>query len=314
MREEAHIELVDEMIGYVRVRVLYAADRQRTGNSEAAEFFGAKRGQLSYGHCDVNIPRKHRVDELESPSLWRFEVSEDPTRHVVLLSTVPVSMNQFFAGVAARVNHSGGSNAFVFVHGYNVSFEDAARRTAQISFDLGFDGAPVFYSWRSAASTAAYTVDEQNIEWSQPNLRAFLHDFFARTDAQNIYLVAHSMGNRTLTKAVASLLTEQPSVRERLKEIILTAPDIDAAIFKRDIAPKLIAAGRPIMLYVSFEDLALVASKQVHGYARAGDSGEGLVIMPGIETIDATGTDTSLLGHSYFAEANTVLSDILDLI
>jgi Alpha/beta hydrolase of unknown function (DUF900) len=27
-------------------------------------------------------------------------------------------------------------DAFIFVHGYNVSFPDAARRTAQIAFDL----------------------------------------------------------------------------------------------------------------------------------------------------------------------------------
>jgi hypothetical protein len=47
-------------------------------------------------------------------------------------------------------------------------------------------------------------------------------------------------------------------------------------------------------LYASSEDLALVASKSVHGAQRAGDSGPGLVLVPGIETIDATGIDTSL--------------------
>ena len=37
-------------------------------------------------------------------------------------------------------------------------------------------------------------------------------------------------------------------------------------------------------------------------------------MVPGIETIDASQVDTSLLGHSYFAEASTVLSDIYYLI
>ena len=34
----------------------------------------------------------------------------------------------------------------------------------------------------------------------------------------------------------------------------------------------------------------------------------------GIETIDATGVDTSLLGHSYFAATKTVLSDMFYII
>ena len=93
----------------------------------------------------------------------------------------------------------------------------AARRTAQISYDLAFEGAPVFYSWPSQAKTSAYTIDEQNIEWAQANLKGFLDEFFQRSGAQNVYLIAHSMGNRALTRAVASLLTEKPALRSRLK-------------------------------------------------------------------------------------------------
>ncbi|HEX2584807.1 MAG TPA: alpha/beta hydrolase, partial [Steroidobacteraceae bacterium] len=212
------------------------------------------------------------------------------------------------------VHASQKKSAFLFVHGYNVTFEDAARRTAQMSYDLSFDGAPVFYSWPSKGATSAYTIDEQNVEWAQANLRDFLEDFFNRSDAINIYLIAHSMGNRALTRALASLLHDKPEIKDRLKEVILTAPDIDADVFKRDIAPALAAAGRPITLYASSKDLALVASKKVHGYPRAGDSGQGLIITPGIETIDATQVDTSLLGHSYFADEKSVLSDMYYLI
>lgn len=232
----------------------------------------------------------------------------------MLLGTAISSEDKFFADVAARVRASPRSSAFLFVPGYNVTFEDAARRTAQISYDLAFEGAPVFYSWPSKGTIPAYTVDEQNIEWAQANLRDFLEDFFTRSDAQSVYLIAHSMGNRALTRAVASLLTDKPALRNRLMEVILTAPDIDADVFKRDIAPALTAAGRPITLYASSEDLALVASKKVHGYPRAGDSGQGLVVVSGIERIDATGMDTSLLGHAYLAETRSVLSDMFYLV
>lgn len=299
---------------YAVVRTFFATDRNLTGNTKPDEMFGVGRSSLSYGTCDVSIPRDHRMGELESPSIWRLEFREDPTKHVVLLSTAISTKDKYFSDLAARVRQSAANSAFLFVHGYNVSFEDAARRTAQISYDLAFEGAPVFYSWPSQGSTPAYTVDEQNVEWAQANLKGFLEDFFTRSDAQNVYLIAHSMGNRALTRAVAALLTEKPTLRNRLKEIILTAPDIDADVFKRDIAPSLTASGRPVTLYASSEDLALVASKKIHGYPRAGDSGQGLILVAGIETIDATATDTSLLGHSYFAETRSVLSDMFYLI
>lgn len=299
---------------YAVVRVFFATDRNLTASKKAGEMFGVSRSTLTYGITDVSIPRDHRMGELESPSIMKLEFREDPAKHLVLLSVLVQPKDKYFTDLAARVRASAKASAFLFVHGYNVSFENAARRTAQISYDLGFDGAPVFYSWPSQGTTPAYTVDEQNIEWTQANLKRFLEDFFSRSDAQSVYLIGHSMGSRALTRAVVSLLSEKPSLRQRLTEVILTAPDIDADVFKRDIAPALTESGRPITLYASSEDLALVASKKVHGYPRAGDSGQGLVVVPGIETIDASGTDTSLLGHSYFAENRSVLSDIFYLI
>ncbi len=299
---------------YATVSVFYATDRNRTSDTRPGEIFGAARSAVSYGTCAVSIPRDHRMGELEHPRLWRLEFREDPAKHVVLLSVVVLTKDGFFSDLAGRVGASEARSAFLFVHGYNVPFAEAARRTAQISYDLGFEGAPVFYSWPSQGTAAAYPVDEQNIEWAQANLRAFLDDFFTRSDAQNLYLIAHSMGNRALTRAVADLLAEKPALRQRLKEVILAAPDIDADVFRRDIAPALAASGRPVTLYASSEDLALLASKKFHGSPRAGDAGQGLVVVSGIETIDATGTDTSLVGHSYFAEARSVLSDIFYLI
>jgi esterase/lipase superfamily enzyme len=232
----------------------------------------------------------------------------------MLLNATASTKVNFLADVANRVSDSNKSNAFIFIHGYNVTFEDAARRTAQIAYDLGFDGAPVFYSWPSQGEIAGYRKDERNIELSERNLEEFLDDFFTFSGAENIYLIAHSMGNRALTRAIASLLVDKPTLRNRLKEVILAAPDIDAELFKREIAPALVATGRPITLYASSKDLALIASKKMNGYSRAGDSGGGLIITPGIETIDATSVDTSFLGHSYFAETSSILSDLFHLI
>ena len=300
---------------YSIVKVFFATDRNLTGENDQGEMFGDDRSTiLRYGECEVSIPGDHRIGVLESPLWRRLEFREDPTKHVMLLDTEIKSGDIFFADLAARIREFPKNNTFLFVHGYNVTFEDAARRTAQMSYDLAFEGAPVFYSWPSQGISSAYTVDEQNIEWTQANLRGFLVDFFTRSGAENVYLIAHSMGNRALTRTLISLIDEIPSIQGRLKEVILAAPDIDADVFKRDIAPALTTVGRPITLYSSSKDVALIASKKVHGYPRAGDSGQGLVVVSGIETIDATNVDTSFLGHSYYADAKSVISDMFYLI
>ena len=309
---------------YAVVKVYFATDRQRDVGKPPAQRFsgqrsmaagnGADDGPLSYGSCDISIPRDHRMGQLESPSLWRLEFREDPAKHVVLLSADVQDRENFLAALKTQIRASAGKSAFVFVHGYNVTFEDAARRTGQMAYDLGFDGAPVFYSWPSQGDVGGYTIDENNIEWSAPHITVFLADFLASTDAAQVYLVGHSMGSRGLTRAVADLLAAQPPLAQKITEIILSAPDIDAAIFKHDIAPKLARARNPVTLYASSQDLALAASKAVHGYPRAGDSGAGMLIVAGVETIDATGVDTSFMKHSYFAEKRSALSDMFYLI
>jgi esterase/lipase superfamily enzyme len=299
---------------YAVVRTFYATDRNRTGSIDPKQMFGTERATLSYGTCEISIPRLHRPGELESPSIRRFELREDPEKHVVLLSASVVPKEAYFEQLRASVSQAARSRAFVFVHGYNVTFEDAARRTAQISYDVGFDGVPVFYSWASQGTTAGYPRDEESIQLTMPHLQEFLEDFFARSSAQDVYLVAHSMGNRALTSALARLLEARPEIRSRLKEIILSAPDINVDIFKEQIYPALARANRPITLYASSEDVALSASKQFHGYQRLGESRPIPVLLAGIETIDATGVDVSFLKHSYFAEAAPLLTDLRKLI
>lgn len=300
---------VEREEAYARVSVMFGTDRKldpRTGG------FGGGRGAgISYGEVIVSVPHGHKTGEMEAPSFWKLEFREDPRKHMTILDWTPHTRMGFLNRVKARAQAQGSSgSSFVFVHGYNVSFSDAARRTAQITYDLDYRGVPVFYSWPSQGTLQGYTTDENNAQWSEANLKRFLVDFAQRSGVTDIYLIAHSMGNRVLTGALRQLFAEQPKLKGRFKEIILTAPDIDAEIFKRDIAPALAAGCSRITLYASDGDNALLASKQVHGYPRAGDTAEGIVVVPGIETIDASGLDTSFLEHSYFATAPPVISDI----
>ena len=299
---------------YVKVPVFFATDRNLSSNPLPSKRFGTDRSTMSYGICNISIPKNHKMGELEEASVWKLEFSSDPKKHVLLLDVNLNSEASFFDTLRKSILKSPNKNAFIFVHGYNVSFEDAARRTGQMSYDLGFKGAPVFYSWPSQATLAGYNIDQGNIEWSQKNMKVFLEDFLKKSDAEKVYLIAHSMGNRGLTRALASIIFENPELTSRIQAIILAAPDIDADVFRRDIAPVLVKSKKYIALYTSSKDKALIASQKFSSYPRAGQAGQNMVIVPGIETIDASNVKADFLNHSYFSQSSELLSDIFNII
>jgi esterase/lipase superfamily enzyme len=258
----------------------------------------------------VSIPRDvHQVGQLERPTLWTF-YKEDPNKHIVIVSRVEQTYEEFYAQISGVVAKSDRKQALVFIHGYNVAFEDAVYRTAQISYDLNFDGASILYSWPSEGTLTSYPTDANNAEWTVPHLRWFLEDVATKTQAQVIHVIAHSMGNRPLMAALSQIAVESsPAVRSRFREVVLTAPDVDAAIF-RQLAVALRRAAQHVTLYASSNDLALKASRDFQGYQRAGDTQPTVVVVDGVETIDVSAVDTGFLGHSYFADKQSVIADL----
>ena len=296
------------------VPVFFATDRKPGPASSTGDNpFGRERAEtMSYGIVKVSIPATHHAGQLEAPlSFVRVKFLENAKKHVLLLSTDRLDHHAFFSRMKASVTSAERPDALIFVHGFNNTFSDAARRTAQIAFDVGFQGIPVLFSWASRGSPTplGYSADSQTIQWSRGNLERFLEDVLVATNAQRIYLIGHSMGTQALTTACVALFQRRPELRHRIKEVILAAPDIDAGLFRRDIAPALVGIGAPVTIYASSQDRTMALSKQAAAYARVGDATEGLVLVPGIETIDATGFDTGFLGHSTFAEARELLTD-----
>jgi esterase/lipase superfamily enzyme len=299
---------------YAVVRVFYATDRQPTANTAPGQFYGSDRSPdetIHLGSLEVSIPRDHRMGEIERPSIWRLEFREDPEKHVVLLNVSPQSEADFYRDLSAKVDNSTDKDAFVFVHGYDNNFEQAAWRTAQLSYDLGFKGAPILYTWPSKGQLATYPADEATIEWSTPHLQKFLETVASQSHAKTIHLVAHSMGNRALTGALKGIAQSHQGMLPMFREVFLAAPDIDAGVF-RQLAEVFPSAATHVTLYASSHDLALAASQHVHEDDRAGDSLH-ICVVPNIYTIDASLVSTDLVGHSYFGDSRSILSDIFSV-
>ncbi|MDX2257402.1 MAG: alpha/beta hydrolase, partial [Hyphomicrobiaceae bacterium] len=102
-----------------------------------------------------------------------------------------------------------------------------------------------------------------------------------------------------------------------LSQLILAAPDVDRDNFE-NIVGSIAGIAEGITLYAAANDQALLVSRQVNGgIPRAGDvPPEGPIVMPGVDTIDATITSMDSLGinHSGYAENNALLEDIKALI
>jgi esterase/lipase superfamily enzyme len=296
---------------YHIMRVYYATNRKATASPAPDAYFAGDRAKLSYGVVNVALPKSHEVGQLEAPSIFRLEFREDPEKHVMLQSLTPLKIDTWRSEIAKRATALGNPGILVFIHGYNSSFSDAARRAGQLAFDLKFGGSTVLFSWPSRAATLEYTVDEQAAEWSIPDMKEVLASIATIAPGAPVYVVAHSMGNRVFTRGFQALLAEDPAKRRPFKQIILAAPDVDADVFTREIGPAILNKGPHFTLYASSNDKALAASRGVHGgYRRLGESGKDIVVLQGLDTVDASSVDTEFLGHSYFGDSGTVMSDL----
>jgi esterase/lipase superfamily enzyme len=151
---------------------------------------------------------------------------------------------------------------------------------------------------------------------SVPHFEEMLRDVLRKTTAKRVYLLAHSMGNRILIASLKDIAQTEPQLLRgrEIFETILAAPDVTADVFRNNIAGILSRAPMGVTLYGSSNDEALKVSKGIHKLNRAGEGGSKMVLMKGVESIDASSVETDFLGHSYFAQSPSVVGDISDLI
>jgi esterase/lipase superfamily enzyme len=299
---------------YLVVPVWYATDRENTGAAAPAQRYSGNKGKLQFGKVEVSIPDTHEKGELEKPSLFRLQFRADPEKHVVLLSLVQADAAAWKAELKQALAGCDAHDALLFIHGFNVGFEDAARRAAQFAHDLEFQGVPLLYSWPSEGKTLAYTVDEDNALWTVDDFEEVMKTLLTEVGAKRLHVVAHSMGNRVLTEGLRRIdVAALPAGAAKLHEVVFAAPDVNADTFRNFVA-KFYGRAQRFTLYASKGDKALETSQKLHKYPRAGDAGDGVVLCEGLETVDATAVDQTFMGHSYFCDNRTILQDMFHLI
>ena len=245
----------------LQIPVMYATDRAGRTSKAGPVTYGSERGRLSYGQATVSVPDDHRVGAVDKPRWWRLRFRPDPARDVLFSSAATMTADDFAEGVRRQLDQCAARNALVFVHGYNVSFADAAVHAAQLAYDLNFTGPVLLYSWPSKGSVLDYPADGDAARRAVPYFQEFLRRLLTRTGVDEVHVIAHSMGNRVLTDGLAGLdTTALPEGSGRLGHVVFAAPDVDGDVFRQLLPGILLQAGHST-LYVSGRDRALAVSR-----------------------------------------------------
>jgi len=308
------------------IPVFYATDRKQEKDAKTIAFGGERSETLSFGQATVMVPKpqsapgRARLLAIASDHPPTSEASEFETTEVTRLAIRNIGTvdddRHLVEKVQRRVDAASvfRNQIFVFVHGYNVSFENALRRTAQIAYDLNFDGAPFLFSWPSRGSLWSYWYDRESAGLAVNHLKEFLEKIVAETKGTKIHLIAHSMGNVVLLDALEKIkFSSRDLSRWTFAEIVLHAPDVDKDRFSQ-LMKSIKGVGRNVTLYASTSDWALGISGWVWGLV--GRAGGIPSVVAGVETIDVTAAGSSLLGlnHDLYATNPTIFNDMRRLL
>ena len=297
--------------------VWYATNRRPIDPHNLGKGFANARGDVVHtGKCVVLLPDCRAFGSLGSPAWKRWLKGTDDRVKVKSISSFG-GYHDFLQDVrrtlSERAPHFGRRDVLVYLHGYHTTFEEAAIRAGQLGADLNVPGLTAFYSWPSKGNLLGYLADEAAIEDSEADIEEFLVCLSRDTGAERVHIIAHSMGNRGLLRAIQRITSAASAKADvRFGQIFLAAPDVDVGTFRK-IAVAYGGLADRTTLYVSSRDKAVWMSLLLHMFPRVGYA-PPITVLRGVDTIEVSAVDFSLIGHGAYAEAEALLNDISRLI
>lgn len=240
-----------------------------------------------------------------------------------------------------------GRDTLVFIHGFNVTFNEAIEAGACLAREVTVkceDGtrAPVnvvVFSWPSdgaAVPFMSYYSDREDARASGPALaRVYfkLRDFLvqlqkdegsrgegdpSRLCGRGIHLLAHSMGSYVLRQGLQALLAKQADgVVRMFDQILLASPDEDDDTFEHETKLKLLPRlAKRVTVYFNPKDKALwISDKTKTNPDRLGADGPRLIdLLPKkVALVDCrriADVADPRIQHSYYVKNAAMTDDI----
>jgi esterase/lipase superfamily enzyme len=228
-----------------------------------------------------------------------------------------------------RLDQSPQKDVYIFVHGFNNTFEDGIFLVAEVWHFMGRVGVPVAYSWPAGrGGIRGYAYDRESGEFSVPHLRRFIKTIAECPGVERIHLIGHSRGADVTVSALRELhlgfVAQGKSTRTELKleNLVLAAPDIDEEVFaQRFVSEGMLQSAGRITVYVSNYDRAieaadwLFASRQRIGTLGIQDISPkvraALARLPNVQLIECKLASTWALNHGYLFTHPAALSDLI---
>jgi esterase/lipase superfamily enzyme len=257
------VPVAEAPVGTSRVPILVATTRQRSAPNDG-EMFSGERGETSYAAIAISIPPDpaREIGQIQ----WPTTLPGDPQRNFVTVSADYIDKQVFLASLSAEAKQSRHGKVLVFVHGFNNRFDDAVYRFAQIVHDSRSPAVPVLFTWPSRGETRlrAYTYDRESANYSRDALEELLDMLGRNPNVTEINVLAHSMGNWVTLEALRSRYIRPGRFTDKIKNVLLVAPDVDVDVFRTQI--RRMGPQRPrFSLFVSQDDRALSLSKTIWG-------------------------------------------------
>jgi esterase/lipase superfamily enzyme len=290
-----------------RVKVFYGTNRKPSKPGKSSKVFGSRMGNLSVGTIEMTVAPDNLVGAY--PATGGGGLTGDETHIVLKKLPQTVSKNQFAAELSNWIGQSKNpkKEAFIYIHGHNVQFDSATRRAAQLAISLDMRNGAIMYSWPSGQRMTLYAKSQINARRSAPYLGEFLELVKSVEGVDELHIIAHSMGNDVLTRALNKLELEGFSAEQRpFGQIIWASPDVASADFANFTAAyktRKIADG--MTLYASSKDRALSISNWLSDMKRAGQSpplANVAGVVPTIDTTNAYREGSDLIAHTDYAD------------
>lgn len=311
------------------LRVFFVTNRNHQPYNEKAVFGDRFNpdgvAALRYGYADFDPTGK-------SPTLQTVTVYPETKAATADKGFTRLGSAGFSQDLRAQMS-TGSADTVIFIHGFNVTFGEALRAAAQISWQIQIEGKPinvVLFSWPSdgkAVPFMSYYSDRDDARSSGAAVaRAFLKliDFVLKIPEKDVcgrslHLLAHSMGNYVLRLGLQALIAKDPRKLLRVfSEIVLAAPDEDDDAFETDTKLRLLPRlGRRVTVYHNETDRAmLISDKTKANPDRLGADGPRMLdLLPKkVVVVDCSrvaATADALARHTYFINCPPVSADLL---
>jgi esterase/lipase superfamily enzyme len=242
-----------------------------------------------------------------------------------------LAKERFLIELRSQLRQTESKDVFIFVHGYNVNFENPLLVSAQLWHYIGYRGSFISYGWPATPRGTAYMKDLDTASMSTRSLRVFL-DFLAQQDEiKRIHILGYSAGTRLVIQTLyekALELKEIPAKEAQLKTklgtVILSNSDMDRGLFGTYLMDGELNILEKLDLYTSSKDLVLKGAQIYHSsIPRMGQTFTEREMTPAIrdyfnveeklKIIDVSNAEkvTTNGGHFYFLESPWVSSDVL---